>query len=209
METPYRSIASTMMRFVPFIALRCLHFIYSGWQKAFKQIILPCLKPKRNTILKIDSKTKMATRKSSFYARSISLAFKSHPYDLIIEYHLRRLTTAEASPSFSSSICQNLFGIKDLYKQMNNWIHSQCNKNALYREEIEEGPILDLKLALQRGSEDDVDAYLTSRKKVIKLASKFKESREEHLDSFKKWYQHSSHLHLPYIMQALKITCEN
>jgi len=138
----------------------------------------------------------MATSKAFFHARSVSLPSTSHPQDVSTEDHLCRLSAYQASPS-SSSISQNLGEIKDLYEQMNKFIHFPHNKNALSNEKVEEvlegsialldtsslaldavsqmkESLLDLKSSLRRGMDGEgVHAYLVSRRRITKMVSKY------------------------------------
>ncbi|KMS95143.1 hypothetical protein BVRB_011940 [Beta vulgaris subsp. vulgaris] len=140
----------------------------------------------------------MATPKSSFHNRSISLPSTSHPLDASIENHIRRLRVSQAGPS--SSLSQNLCSVKELHEQMNDLIHLQHNQQVLSNEhkrvEVEEildgslvtldfsssildalsqmkESIMDLKSAFRRGSNDEgIHAFLVSRKKVKKMLFK-------------------------------------
>ena len=138
----------------------------------------------------------MATSKASFHVRSISLPSTPYPQDVSLDDHLRRLRACKAGPS-SSSICQNLGEVKDLYEQMNKFVHLPHNRNALSKEKVEEvlegsialldassfaldavsqmkESILDLQSSLRRGNNGEgVHAYLVSRRRIDKMFSKY------------------------------------
>lgn len=142
---------------------------------------------------------KMAIPKTSSHTRSLSLPSTSHPLDSSIQINLCKLRASQAEPS-SSSICENMCSIKDLYEQMNIMIHLPHNQQLLsdehHRKDVEEilngslalldasssaldalsqmkESILEIKSALRRGINDEgVHVYLMSRKKICKAVSK-------------------------------------
>ncbi|XP_010667182.2 uncharacterized protein LOC104884257 [Beta vulgaris subsp. vulgaris] len=142
----------------------------------------------------------MATPKTIFHTRSISLPSRPTTLDVSVENCFRRLRVSQAGPSSSSSVCQNLCSIKDLYRQMNKMVHLPQNKKILSDdlnrgevEEVLEGSlvlldissstidalcqtkesVLNLESALRRGSiSEAIDAYMMSRKKINKTLSK-------------------------------------
>ncbi|KAF8022615.1 hypothetical protein BT93_F0204 [Corymbia citriodora subsp. variegata] len=62
------------------------------------------------------------------HSRSISLPSRSHPLTTSVEDQLERLRSSEAT---SSSVCQNLGGLKDLYESINDFLQLQLTQQAI------------------------------------------------------------------------------
>ncbi|KAI3900099.1 hypothetical protein MKW98_000999 [Papaver atlanticum] len=117
----------------------------------------------------------MASSNKTFHARTISLPTTSYPLTLVVEEPLCRLRSSELATS-SSSISNNLARIKDLYESVEDflWTHdAKCLDTVL------DGSIMlldvcstikDLQSSIRRCS-NEVDTYMTSRKKVAKNRS--------------------------------------
>lgn len=138
----------------------------------------------------------MAIPSTSLHTRSISLPSACQQPDVSTEEHLHRLRASHAGPSSSSSICQDLCGIKVLLEHMNDLISLPRNWKAFSKanvDEVLEGSlalldasgsaigvvsqmnesILSLQSSLQRGNGDKgIHTYLVSRKKIRKLIVK-------------------------------------
>ncbi|KAJ4965453.1 hypothetical protein NE237_017302 [Protea cynaroides] len=79
--------------------------------------------------------------KASRHARSISLPSRSHPLTLQVEEHLHSLRTSEATSSSlasSSSVCNNLGGLKVLYDIVNDLLHLPLTQQTLAQEQGED-----------------------------------------------------------------------
>ncbi|KAK3038865.1 hypothetical protein RJ639_028587 [Escallonia herrerae] len=77
------------------------------------------------------------TPKTASHTRSISLPTRSHPLTLCVEQQLHRIrTTGVASkPSSSTSACQSLTGLKDLYQCVDDMLHTQLAQQSLSSEQ--------------------------------------------------------------------------
>ncbi|XP_043709143.1 uncharacterized protein LOC122658288 [Telopea speciosissima] len=78
--------------------------------------------------------------KASRHARSISLPSRTHPLTLQVEEQLHRLRASEATSSSlasSSSISYNLGGLKDLYDNVNDFLHLPQTQQTLAQERRE------------------------------------------------------------------------
>ncbi|KAF8022616.1 hypothetical protein BT93_F0205 [Corymbia citriodora subsp. variegata] len=62
------------------------------------------------------------------HSRSISLPSRSHPLTTSVEDQLERLRSSEAT---SSSVCQNLGGLKDLYESINDFLQLPLTQQAI------------------------------------------------------------------------------
>ncbi|KAF6172469.1 hypothetical protein GIB67_006982 [Kingdonia uniflora] len=141
--------------------------------------------------------------KTPSHTRSISLPTRSHPLTLTVEEQIYRLRSSEATSSSppSSSVYQNLSGLKDLYDRVDNLLQlpltqqavscegsDKCANNILdrslrlldvcdYSRDIlsqTKEAMQDLQSSLRRRNSfsNDVDTYMISRKKVNKVILK-------------------------------------
>ncbi|RZC67857.1 hypothetical protein C5167_011555 [Papaver somniferum] len=129
----------------------------------------------------------MATSNKTFHARSISLPTESHPLTLAVEEQLCRLRSSELATS-SSSISSNLACLKDLYECVEDFLSTHDGKCL---DAVLDGSIMlldvcstvkdvlsqmkqsvqDLQSSIRRHS-NEVDTYMSSRKKVTKVIRK-------------------------------------
>ncbi|KAF6142804.1 hypothetical protein GIB67_002668 [Kingdonia uniflora] len=142
--------------------------------------------------------------KTSYHTRSISLPAQSHPLTLRVEEQIRRLRSSEAASisSSSSSILQNLSGLKDLYDCVDDLLRLPLTQQAIAHErsdkcvnDVLEGSlrilevcgttrdlisqirecVLDLQSSFRRNKRevsDVVNGYMITRKKVNKVILK-------------------------------------
>ncbi|KAI3956903.1 hypothetical protein MKX01_000937 [Papaver californicum] len=129
----------------------------------------------------------MASSNKTFHARSISLPTPSYPLTLVVEEQLCRLRSSEL-PTSPSSISNNLAGLEDLYESVDDFlsIHDVkcldtvldgsimlldvCNTIKDVLSQMKQS-VQDLQSSISRRS-DEVDTYMTSRKKVAKVIRK-------------------------------------
>ncbi|MCL7036705.1 hypothetical protein MKW94_006386 [Papaver nudicaule] len=124
---------------------------------------------------------------TSFHVRSISLPTNSHPLALAVEQQLCILRATEQSTS-SSSICQNLSGLKDLYACVEDFLSTQdgeCLDSGLdgsiklldvcsiIRDILSQmkQSVQELQSSIRRRS-NEVSDYMISRKKTTKVIRK-------------------------------------
>ncbi|KAI3988693.1 hypothetical protein MKX01_027057 [Papaver californicum] len=129
----------------------------------------------------------MASSNKTFHVRSISLPTESHPLTLAVEEQLCRLRSSELATS-SSSISSNLAGLKDLYESVEDFLSTHDGKCL---ETVLDGSIMlldvcstvkdvlsQMKQSFQvlqssiRRHSNEVDTYMSSRKKVTKVIRK-------------------------------------
>ncbi|OVA12128.1 Protein of unknown function DUF241 [Macleaya cordata] len=130
-----------------------------------------------------------SSNKIAYHTRSISLPTRSNPLTLAVEEQLCRLRSSELASS--SSICHNLAGLKDLYECVEDFLQLESTQQAKSVEGVLDGSLMlldvcgaarevlsqmkqcvqDLQSSIRRRS-NDIGAYMTSRKKVIKVIRK-------------------------------------
>ncbi|KAL3840140.1 hypothetical protein ACJIZ3_024731 [Penstemon smallii] len=142
------------------------------------------------------SKFKMAT---NFHSRSNSFPSTSHPVMDDVEDQLCRLKSSDATSTSATSICSNLASLRDLHENINNMIQLPSIQQALYNEqgeswmnELLEGSlslvdlcgfsrdilclskesVQDLESSIRRNRGEDMNAYMASRKMIIKKVNK-------------------------------------
>ncbi|XVF35858.1 hypothetical protein REPUB_Repub19eG0007500 [Reevesia pubescens] len=76
----------------------------------------------------------ITTKQANFHARSNSLPSKSHPLVADVEDQVRRLRASEATSSSSSSLCQNLAALKDMYECTDNLLQLRLTQKAFSNE---------------------------------------------------------------------------
>ncbi|KAK8561207.1 hypothetical protein V6N13_149624 [Hibiscus sabdariffa] len=141
-------------------------------------------------------------QKSSFHARSNSLPSRPHQLIPQIDEHLYRLKSNAVATSSSSSITEELNGLRDLYELVDNWLQlpstqnslaQSCNDNELLNGSLRLLDVCGLaKDALFQAKDDtqqlqsvfrrrrvddarfanEAKAYMASRKKANKLINK-------------------------------------
>ncbi|KAF6172473.1 hypothetical protein GIB67_006986 [Kingdonia uniflora] len=157
---------------------------------------LLCSRKKKMTVSPLNPKTPSHTR-------SISLPTRSHPLTLTVEEQICRLRSSEAtsSSSTSSSVCNNLSGLKELYDRVDNLLQLPLTQQAVSHEgsnkcvnDIFDGSlrildvcgstrdilsqtkeaVQDLQSCLRRRNcvSNDVNTYKISRKKMNKVILK-------------------------------------
>ncbi|OUZ99392.1 Protein of unknown function DUF241 [Macleaya cordata] len=131
-----------------------------------------------------------SSNKVAFHARSISFPTRSNPLTLTVEEQLCRLRSSEQATS-SSSISHNLAGLKDLYESVEDFLQLQNEKCV---DGVLDGSLMlldvcgtirdvlsqmkqcvqDLQSSIRRRSDlaNEVNEYMTSRKKVTKVIRK-------------------------------------
>ncbi|KAK2995105.1 hypothetical protein RJ640_020745 [Escallonia rubra] len=140
--------------------------------------------------------------KSACHARSNSFPARSHPLTSSVEDHLFSLKASEATSSSPSSIFHQLNSLKDLHECVCDWIHLPSVQQTLSNEKHRADKFLDGSLRLldicsgardvllqtnesiqefesslrrkrgEAGLPCEIGAYLTSRKKLNRIASK-------------------------------------
>ncbi|OUZ99331.1 Protein of unknown function DUF241 [Macleaya cordata] len=137
-----------------------------------------------------------SSNKIAYHARSFSLPTRSNPLTLTVEEQLCRLRSSELSTSLSSSsICQNLAGLKDLYESVEDLLQLLVTQDEKSLDGVMDGSLVlldvcgtirdilsqmkqcvqDLQLSIRRRRCGDLDitneisAYMTSRKKANKV----------------------------------------
>ncbi|KAK6131418.1 hypothetical protein DH2020_034843 [Rehmannia glutinosa] len=135
---------------------------------------------------------------ANFHSRSNSFPSQSHPVMNDVEDHLCRLKASQSPSTSAISICTNLASLKDLHDGINNLIQMPSIQQALSNEQGEnwvndllEGSlklvdlcsftrdivyltkesVQDLESSIRRKA-DDINAYMTSRKKIAKMVKK-------------------------------------
>ncbi|XP_010242842.1 PREDICTED: uncharacterized protein LOC104587086 [Nelumbo nucifera] len=149
--------------------------------------------------------TTLSTPTAPSHARSASLPSASHPLTLAVEEQLHRLRASEAlssSCSSSSSLCNNLSALHDLFECVDNLLQLPLTQQALshpkWADEVLDGSLrlldicgttrdvlsqlkeslqqLESSLRRKRGGESglatQVGAYMTFRKKINKTIHK-------------------------------------
>ncbi|KAL3641080.1 hypothetical protein CASFOL_016048 [Castilleja foliolosa] len=133
---------------------------------------------------------------ASFHSRSNSFPSQSHPAINDVEDQLERLKASQATST--SSICANLSSLRDLHDNINNMIQMPSIQQALSLEQgqtwinelldgslrlvdlcgfsrdivqLTKESVQDLESSIRRRSED-INAYVASRKKIIKMVNK-------------------------------------
>ncbi|KAI3834733.1 hypothetical protein MKX03_013986 [Papaver bracteatum] len=126
----------------------------------------------------------MSSPKKSFHARSISLPTRSSPLAAAVEAQLCKLRSSD----LTSSISNNLVGLKDLYECVEDFLSTvdgKCLDAVLDRSvmlldvcatikdvlSMMKQSSQDLQSSIRRRS-NEFDAYMTSRKKVCKVIQK-------------------------------------
>ncbi|KAI3952038.1 hypothetical protein MKX01_004271 [Papaver californicum] len=124
---------------------------------------------------------------ASFHVRSISLPKNSHPLTLAVEEQLCQLKATEQATS-SSLICQNLSGIIDLYRCVEDFLSTQdgrCLDSGLdgtiilldvcsiIKDVLSQmkQSVQELQSSIRRRS-SEVSEYMVSRKKITKVIRK-------------------------------------
>ncbi|RZC51593.1 hypothetical protein C5167_020010 [Papaver somniferum] len=134
-----------------------------------------------------DGLESMASSNKTFHARSISLPTTSYPLTLVVEEQLCRLRSSELATS-SSSISNNLAGLKDLYESVEDLL---SNHDVKCLDTVLDGSITlldvcstikDVLSQMKQSVQDlqsstrkcsiEIDTYMTSRKKVTKVIRK-------------------------------------
>ncbi|KAI3952034.1 hypothetical protein MKX01_004267 [Papaver californicum] len=124
---------------------------------------------------------------ASFHVRSISLPKSSHPITFAVEKQLCQLRTTQQATS-SSSICQNLSGLRDLYEYVEDFLSTQdgeCLDSDLDGStmvldvcSITKDVLSQMKQSVQelqssvRRQSNEVSEYMVSRKKISKMIRK-------------------------------------
>ncbi|RZC49979.1 hypothetical protein C5167_018405 [Papaver somniferum] len=130
----------------------------------------------------------MASSNKTFHARSISLPTTSYPLTLVVEEQLCRLRSSELATS-SSTISNNLAGLKDLYESVEDFLSTHdvkclgtvldgsimlldvCSTIKDVLSQLKQS-VPDLQSSIRRCS-NEVDTYMTSRKNVTKVIRKY------------------------------------
>ncbi|RZC87597.1 hypothetical protein C5167_036155, partial [Papaver somniferum] len=124
------------------------------------------------------------SNKIAYHARSISLPTRSNPLAAAVEEHLSKLR----SSVLTSSISNNLVALKDLYECVEDFLSTEDGKclDAVLDRSVMLldvcGTIKDVSSQMKQSSQDlqssirrqsnELDAYMTSRKKVCKVIQK-------------------------------------
>ncbi|KAL5780842.1 hypothetical protein ACOSQ2_011579 [Xanthoceras sorbifolium] len=115
------------------------------------------------------------------HVRSISLPSRTHPLTSSVEDQLNRLSTSQAtsSSSFSSSVCQKLRGLRDLYENVDGLLQLPLTQQALsheqHRKKVEE--ILDGSLRLVDVCGTTRDLFSQIKECVQELESSLRRKR--------------------------------
>ncbi|KAH7567041.1 hypothetical protein JRO89_XS07G0009700 [Xanthoceras sorbifolium] len=119
--------------------------------------------------------------KAKCHVRSISLPSRTHPLTSSVEDQLNRLNTSQAtsSSSFSSSVCQKLGGLGDLYENVDDLLQLPLTQQALsheqHKEKVEE--ILDGSLRLVDVCGTTRDLFSQIKECVQELESSLRRKR--------------------------------
>ncbi|KAL3840138.1 hypothetical protein ACJIZ3_024729 [Penstemon smallii] len=133
------------------------------------------------------------------HCRSNSFPSTSHPVMDDVENQLCRLNSSDATSTSATSICSNLASLRDLHENINNMIQLPSIQQALYNEQGEswmnelldgslslvdfcgfsrdilcltKESVQDLESSIRRNRGEDMNAYMTSRKIIIKKVNK-------------------------------------
>ncbi|OUZ99393.1 hypothetical protein BVC80_8533g12 [Macleaya cordata] len=83
-----------------------------------------------------------SSNRIAFHARSISLPTKSNPLTLTMEEQLCRLRSSDLATSTSSSISQNLAGLKDLYESVDELVILQPTQYEKCLDTVLDGSVM-------------------------------------------------------------------
>ncbi|KAL0360443.1 UNVERIFIED_CONTAM: hypothetical protein Sradi_3728800 [Sesamum radiatum] len=113
---------------------------------------------------------------ANLHVRSNSLPSKSHPIVTDVEEQLCRLRSSEGTSTSATSVIAKLASLRDLHEKSLGLV-DLCGfaRDVL---SLTKGSVQDLQSSIRRNrgeaaTEDDINSYMTSRKKISKMVKKF------------------------------------
>ncbi|XWS67641.1 hypothetical protein CRYUN_Cryun04dG0023200 [Craigia yunnanensis] len=126
----------------------------------------------------------LSNPKSLFHAHSVSLPSRPHPLLSQVEENLFRLRATDASSS-SSSICNKVRGLRDLFNSVDSFLQLGQTQQVLAKEYLEKQffKVLDGSLRLLDLSSITKDVLLRNKEQAQELQSIFRGRRNNECSS--------------------------